>query len=536
MVLPAALAAPVVAGGGALLGYNVVFLASLVLSGLAAYLLVRRVTNDPLAAFAGGAFFAAGPHRWTRLTHVQTQVTVFLPLALLAIDRFWQRRTLRRALLVGLLLALQGLSSVYLGAIAAAAVSTSIAVAWLGGLRPRELARLAAGFLLAAAILWPVARPYFRVRDFQGREFTLEDVSGSATTLASYAAAGTRLWGPLSQRHLGSEPVSEALFPGLAVIVLGLAGLAVAPRRYRAVALAASAVAIALSLGPETAVYRWVHEHVVLVRAVRVLSRFALVPALALSVLAGLALAGRRRLAVLLALGAMMAESSNLPLRLERYEGPSPAARWLAGKPGAVVHLPLSGDNTWHMLDGLAHLRPLVNGNSAFMPRPFDRAMEMLAGSGLDEEGLRFLRGVGVRHVVAADAAGLPAVADFGGEGVFEVTAGPAAAAVDPGEPVATRWSEAGALVDLGLPRPVSGVVFELGDGPWASRPRVLASRDGREWDDVAAVASLADAALSLYRDPRHGRGCLRFAPREARFLRIGREVPARPGVFELIP
>jgi hypothetical protein len=232
----------------------------------------------------------------------------------------------------------------------------------------------------------------------------------------------------------------------------------------------------------------------------------------------------------------MMAESSNLPLRLERYDGPSPAARWLAGKPGAVVHLPLSGDNTWHMLDGLAHLRPLVNGNSAFMPRPFDRAMEMLAGSGLDEEGLRFLRGVGVRHVVAADAAGLPAVADFGGQGVFEVTAGPAAAAVDAGEPVATRWTEAGALVDLGAPRPVSGVVFELGDGPWPTRPRVLASRDGREWDDVAAAGSLADAALSLYRDPRHGRGGLRFAPREARFLRVGREVPARPGVLEIVP
>jgi hypothetical protein len=536
MVLPAALAAPFVAGGGALLGYNAVFLASLVLSGLAAYLLVRRVTNDPLAAFAGGAFFAAGPHRWTRLTHVQTQVTVFLPLALLAIDRFWQRRTLRRALLVGLLLALQGLSSVYLGAIAAAAVSTSIAVAWLGGLRPRELARLAAGFLLAAAMLWPVARPYFRVREFQGREFTLADVSGAASTLASYAAAGTKLWGPLSQRHLRSEAVSEALFPGLAVLVLGLAGLAVAPRRYRAVALAASAAAIVFSLGPETAVYRWAHEHVVLVRAVRVLSRFSIVPALALSVLAGLALSGRRRPAVLLALGAMMAESSNLPLRVERYEGPSPAARWLAGRPGAVVHLPLSGDSTWHMLDGLAHLRPLVNGNSAFMPRPFDRALEMLGGPEIDEEGLRFLRGVGVRHVVAAHAAGLPVVADFGKERVFEVAAGPAAAAVEPGQPVATRWSERGALLDLGELRPVGGIVFELGDGPWPSRPRVQASADGRAWDDVPAVASLADAAASLYRDPRHGRGCLRFGRREARFLRVGREVPLRPGILELVP
>jgi hypothetical protein len=536
MVLPAALAAPAVALGGPLLGYNVVFLASLALSGLGAYLLVRRAAGDRLAAFVGGAYFAAGPHRWTRLTHIQTQVTVFLPLALLALDRFWERRTLRRALLVGLLVALQGLSSVYLGAITAAAVSVAIAVAAFGGLRPRELARLAAGFLLAALILWPVARPYFRVRAFQGQEFTLEDVSGGSATLASYGVAGTRLWGSVARRQIGSVPVSEALFPGLLVTALGLAGLAVAPRRYRAVALAASAVAVVLSLGPETALYRWVYEHLVLVRTVRVLSRFALIPALALSVLAGLALSHRRRLAVVLALAATMAESGNAPLRLERYDGPSPAARWLAGKPGAVVHLPVSDDNTWFMLDGLVHLRPLVNGNSAFMPRPFDRALEMLGGPRLDEEGLRFLRAVGVRHVVAAEAPDLKTAADFGRERVFEVPPGPAAAVVGPGEPMPTRWSAAGALVDLGEPRRLSGLAFELGDGPWADRPRVLSSCDGEEWDEVAATASLADATLALYRDPRHGRGALRFAPREARFLRFGREVPARSGAIERLP
>jgi hypothetical protein len=64
----------------------------------------------------------------------------------------------------------------------------------------------------------------------------------------------------------------------------------------------------------------------------------------------------------------------------------------------------------------------------------------------------------------------------------------------------------------------------------------VESSRDGAQWDDVAATASLADATLALYRDPRHGRGALRFAPREARFLRVGRDVPAREGTLERIP
>jgi hypothetical protein len=65
------------------------------------------------------------------------------------------------------------------------------------------------------------------------------------------------------------------------VLALGIAGLASAPRRYRAVAVAASAVAVVFSLGPETAFYRFLHEHLVLVRGVRALARFALVPTLA---------------------------------------------------------------------------------------------------------------------------------------------------------------------------------------------------------------------------------------------------------------
>src|SRR5205823_10056602 len=116
LVLPAALSAPFQILGGPVLGYNLILLLSMIVSGLGAQLLVRRVSGDRLAAFVGGAMFAAGAHRWIRLAHLHAQVTLFLPFVLIALDRFWQRRTLGRALAVGALLALQGLSSVYLGA------------------------------------------------------------------------------------------------------------------------------------------------------------------------------------------------------------------------------------------------------------------------------------------------------------------------------------------------------------------------------------------------------------------------------------
>jgi hypothetical protein len=535
LLLPAILSAPALLGGGPVLAYNLSLLLSLALSGLGVEMLVRRVSGDRLAAFVAGACFAAGAHRWTRLAHLHAQVTLFLPFALLALDRFWARRTLGRALLVGLLLALQGLASLYLGAITAAALGAALAVGLLGGLKAPDLLKLAAGFLLAGLLLAPVARPYLRMRAFQGMEFTLETVAVYATTLPSYAASGVRLYGPLTQRHLDPEAVQDALFPGLAVLALGLVGLAAAPARYRAVALAASALAVVLSLGPQTAFYRFLHEHFVLVRGIRALSRFSLVPVLALSVLAGLALAGRRWTTSVVALLLMMLESSNMPLRLGVYEGPPAVARWLSGGEGAVAYLPLGERDTQVMLDGIAHFRPLLNGDSGFIPRPYDRALELLEGP-LTPEGLRFLRAVGVRHIVTGGALGWPPAAAFGGERVYEVPEGSRAESVDEGTAAPTLWTSGGVIADLGQERTVSRVSFELSDGPWNSRPRVRASADGTRWEEVEAEASLADATLSLVKDPRLGRGEVRFPERRARFLLLDRSLPARPGTLGVRP
>jgi hypothetical protein len=326
------------------------------------------------------------------------------------------------------------------------------------------------------------------------------------------------------------------LFPGLTLLTLGLLGLAAAPRRYRAVALGASAFAIVFSLGPATGLYRFLHENLVLVRGVRALARFSLVPVLALSVLAGLALAGRRWFVSAAALVLMMIESSNAPLRLGPYEPPSAAARWLVGRDGAVVRLPLGENDTGTMLDGLAHFRPLVNGDSGFLPRPYDRAMELLE-HGPGEEALSFLRAIDVRHVLSAAPLLLPARARFpAGESVYAVTAGPAAHAVAAGAPAATRWTDRGIEIELPTEAVVGRIAFVLSDAPWVARPRVEVSRDGVSFFAVEAAASLADATLSLYQDPRSGRGEIRFPPGLLRAVRIGPGLPARPGALEVGP
>lgn len=534
LLLPAVLVSPALAAGEPVLAYNLVLALSMVVSGLGTQLLVRRVSGGRLAAFAGAAVFAVGAHRFIRLAHPHAQVTLFLPLALLAFDRFWQKRSLGRALVVGLMLGLQALSSIYLAAITAMALAVATGLALAAGLDRRALLKLAAGGALAAVLAAPVALPYLRMRAFQGVEWTIDDVATYATTLTSYAASGSRLYGGVTQRHLDPADVQDTLFPGVVVLALGLAGLAAAPRRYRWVALAASALAVVVSLGPETALYRFLHEHVVFVRGVRALSRFSLVPVLALSVLAGLALAGRRRLA-LPALALILVESTNAPLRYHRWSGTSEAARSLRGGSGAVVHLPLGPGDTQAMLDATAHWRPLVNGDSGFVPVPYARAMELLDGPPT-EDALRFLRAVGVTSVVSAEPLALSEIGVYGPDRVYTIPPGAPAEVVRGENARATLWRSEGALLDLGAPTVVDRVVFTVGDGPWLDAPSVRTSLDGRDWNAVPAAASLADVTLSLYQDPRSGRGAVRFPSVTARYLWIDPRLPARRAALETRP
>jgi hypothetical protein len=91
-------------------------------------------------------------------------------------------------------------------------------------------------------------------------------------------------------------------------------------------------------------------------------------------------------------------------------------------------------------------------------------------------------------------------------------------------------------VLDLGRPVPVAAVVFEVDDRPWIARPRLEVSADAISWKSVPSSASLADAALGLYRDPRHGRGEVRFAAVEARYLRLEAALPARAGSLGVRP
>jgi hypothetical protein len=193
--------------------------------------------------------------------------------------------------------------------------------------------------------------------------------------------------------------------------------------------------------------------------------------------------------------------------------------------------VPLGERDTEVMLDGIVHWRPLVNGDSGFMPRPYTREMELLTAPAGDD-ALRLLRAIDVRHVVGREVLPLPVAFTAGDERVYEVPSGPAARVPEAGAAVPTVWTAMGVIADLGSPRPVESVVFEVSDAAWVDAPAVEVSSDGASWTPVTARASLADATLALLRDPQHGDGEVTFPRAIARFVRIPLAVPARPGLF----
>ncbi|HEY7511209.1 MAG TPA: discoidin domain-containing protein, partial [Vicinamibacteria bacterium] len=231
----------------------------------------------------------------------------------------------------------------------------------------------------------------------------------------------------------------------------------------------------------------------------------------------------------------MLLEAGNAPIAYARAAPPPAWARWLRGHEGAVLHLPAGEGDTQAMLDGTAHWRPLVNGDSGFVPRPYARLRELLDRP-LGGEPLRLLRAVGTRHVVGAGAEPLPIAASIDGARVYDVPPGDHALVPEGGPPAPTLWSAEGPTVDLGAPRAVSRIVFELDDRPWLDRPGVVTSLDGASWTPLDARASLADATLALYLDPRHGRGAVTFAPVTARWVRLDPRLPARPGALAAAP
>lgn len=470
--------------GNLALCYNLLLLGSIACSGLAMHALARTVTGSDRAAYFAGLAWACWPYRTAHFLHVQLQALYFLPLALLALHRVAAARRWRDAAALGLFTALQAISSVYYGVMAAITIAAgAVALAWTTGqwrgrrYWTRVLAAGALGALLVAPVVWPYwiaqRREGFGRNSFEAARNSAAWQSYTQVPHENllYGASGVMLPRPPAPGEHDRRSNEHQMFPGF--VLLGVAAFGII-RGWRtdawpavATAIVVAAIGLALSLGPEgvPALYERAADAVFGFHAIRAPARFAVLAMLGLSLLAAIGLArsraGVRVVAVAVAL--MMLEYVNAPLKLVAAPATSTrAGRWLRDQPGrdAVLYLPLSLDkeNTAYMVHSLEHRRPIVNGYSGQRPAYFTAVVDAFADPA-SADARAMLKELAVRYVVSpqpmasADQPQSPYVEreTFGDETIYEV--------------VWTEASEA-AVEDVNLPSPppAGPPVFKAGE------------------------------------------------------------------------
>ena len=412
MIAPAISAWPLAwIGLHPVIGYNVLLLVSFVLSGWATYALVRSLEGGAMAAWIAAVAFMLTPFRMNHLSHLELQMTMWMPIAVAAVLRLLQ--TGERKYIAGTAVALAGqwYSSMYYGlflTLYAAVFAAVLIVARKAA--PRRAVLLLASCAIAGVLLLPLAWTYARSQPARGVR-GLDTIAEFSATPADYTRPGVAT--PAYRRVLPRVVHAErALFPGVVPLVLLVAGLWPPWSGPRAAISVAGLLAFDGSLGLHGILYPILYRIAFPFHSIRVPSRFGMLVMLSIAVVAGyggsrLVSRVRNRTAryaslVLITAGLMVdgwPRFDTLPM----WDGPPSVYASLP--PQAVLfEYPVHpqperfAENLPYMYFSIWHWRPMVNGYSGFNPRGYAATLEgtrsfPAAGA------LEYLRGAGVTHV-----------------------------------------------------------------------------------------------------------------------------------------
>ena len=169
-------ALPLILLGGPVLAYNLLVLASYVLTGWAVYLLASDMlvrAHDrwirTFSSFAAGALFAFGTYRMAHFVHLQLLQTAWLPLALLFLRRFLHdtetgKRRWRYAVLFGLFTGIQCITALYYAYFTALTIGLYVVIWLLRTLVPSAKTQLLAKHWWAI-VWWYTCRAYYDTGD-----------------------------------------------------------------------------------------------------------------------------------------------------------------------------------------------------------------------------------------------------------------------------------------------------------------------------------------------------------------------------------
>ena len=222
---------------------------SFVAAGLAMFALARAISGHVGGALIAGLVFAFDPFRFSHYSHLELEFSFWMPLAALCVLRTLATGDRGAGVLAGALVALQGLSSLYLGAYFALSLTVLVQcrIGVFGRPTRRALVPLGVVVLIGTATAALVTIPYWANRSTLG-ERSVDEIRAYSARGRDYLTASRRsaLYGMRLFEREGGE---RELFPGTAPLLLGAAAL-LPPLEPAAVVVAVTlATSVDASLG-----------------------------------------------------------------------------------------------------------------------------------------------------------------------------------------------------------------------------------------------------------------------------------------------
>ena len=412
IVLPGLVAAPFLwAGVSPLHVYNLMFVSTFVLSGVTMFYLCRELTGHSPGAFVGALIFAFYPFRFEHYSHLELQMTIWFPLALLALKRTLVAGGPRSGLLLGLVLAGQAWSCMYFGLMLPLYVALSACVLFVGWRCPwARLKGLAIATLVFVAVGGPIALPYLGSHAERGDRGAGEVLYYSAQP-RDYLEAHERSTVYGGRLHREDARAERQLFPGLGAVTLSLAGLWPPLSIPRLACLAGLGVAFDASLGLNSYTFPLLYDTFPPFKGLRVPARFSMLVGFSLALLSAY---GARRLvsvtarpfvraAITIALVAGVLTDLAPRLQLEKVWPEPPPIYTSIGPDAVLAEFPFPApEESWrnmpYMYFSVWHWSRLINGYSGSSPRRHDPVAKLVS-TFPDPAGVEALRSLGPTHV-----------------------------------------------------------------------------------------------------------------------------------------
>jgi hypothetical protein len=414
MLLPAAMAVPLLLLGlHPVVAYNVLFMAAFVMSGLAMFMLVSRLTGSRQAAFVSALLFGFYPYRFEHYSHLELQMTMWMPLALLALHRFVDTARVRDALAVAAAILAQLYSAMYYAVffvLYLVPVAMVLLIARRASVRRLLPGAVAAG-VVAAVCAFPLVRVYEAAQGEKG-ECDVAAVTYYSAMPSDYFQAHDR--SALYGERLRSTHPERALFPG--VMALGLAATGFVPPLGPLSLVYGSGLAFAWesSLGFHGALYPIFYEWLSPVRGMRVAARFSILVGMTLAIAAGFGVrrllercrTARQRQVLVLVLTALVTIDVWPRLGLEPvWSEPPPIYAWLPRSPKTVLaefpirqHIGNFTESIPFMYFSLWHWSNMIDGYSGFSPKDYSDLVRRVE-SVPEPRAIDALLAAGVTHV-----------------------------------------------------------------------------------------------------------------------------------------